>query len=321
MIRSAALAAVLALAAGKVAGQPVLSLPIDCVLGDTCHIQQFVDRDPGAGATDFRCGTLSYDGHKGTDFALRTLLDMKRGVDVLSAAPGVVRGTRNSVPDRYYGPDSAEAVKGRECGNGVVIRHEDGWETQYCHMRQGSIRVREGDRVDRGTVLGHVGLSGRTQFPHLHLSVRHKGEVIDPFDTSGSKVCGVSAGSLWQVTPNYVPGGLIDAGFAPAVPEFEEVKAGTATHERMPDNTGAIVLFAYAFGGLAGDKIQLQINGPDGPFSNQEVTLERNQAQFFRASGRRLSKLSWPTGTYTGMVTMWRNGELLDQSTVSLEIE
>ena len=72
--------------AAPAAADPTLSLPIDCVLGETCHIQQFVDRDPGPGAGDFRCGGLSYDGHKGTDFAIPTLADMARGVAVLASA-------------------------------------------------------------------------------------------------------------------------------------------------------------------------------------------------------------------------------------------
>jgi D-3-phosphoglycerate dehydrogenase len=48
-------------------------------------------------------------------------------------------------------------IAGRECGNGVVIAHEDGWETQYCHMRRGSVAVQPGERVARGQTLGLVG--------------------------------------------------------------------------------------------------------------------------------------------------------------------
>ena len=45
-----------------------LGLPIDCTLGDTCYIQNYVDTDPSEEALDFQCGSLTYDGHKGTDF-------------------------------------------------------------------------------------------------------------------------------------------------------------------------------------------------------------------------------------------------------------
>jgi murein DD-endopeptidase MepM/ murein hydrolase activator NlpD len=40
-------------------------------------------------------------------------------------------------------PDAAN----REYGNGVVIRHIDGFETQYCHLAKGSITVKSGDLV------------------------------------------------------------------------------------------------------------------------------------------------------------------------------
>ena len=54
----AALAAVL-LAAPVAASDISLSLPVDCVPGETCHFQNYVDRDPGPGAADYRCGGLS----------------------------------------------------------------------------------------------------------------------------------------------------------------------------------------------------------------------------------------------------------------------
>ncbi|MGB0797354.1 MAG: hypothetical protein ACPGR4_09415 [Paracoccaceae bacterium] len=65
-----------------------LSFPVDCALDRSCYIQQYVDHDTTAGASDFTCSGLSYDGHKGTDFALITLRQMEDGVNVLSAAQG-----------------------------------------------------------------------------------------------------------------------------------------------------------------------------------------------------------------------------------------
>lgn len=49
-----------------------LGQPIDCALGDSCYIQNYVDHDPSPAASDFSCGVLTYDGYKGTDFALPT---------------------------------------------------------------------------------------------------------------------------------------------------------------------------------------------------------------------------------------------------------
>lgn len=316
-----AISALLALAATTAASEPVLDLPIDCELGTTCHIQQYTDRDPGPDFRDYRCGALAYDGHKGTDFSLPTLRAMEQGVKVLAAAPGTVRGVRDSMPDQLYTQETVEAIKGRECGNGVVIRHDNGWETQYCHLKLNSVRVRSGDRVKRGTILGEVGLSGKTQFPHLHLSVRQNGEVVDPFDTGDTAECGLSGDSLWASDPIYVPGALIDVGFSDRVPKYSEIHAGDAKADNLTPQAGALVLYGFAYGGLKDDILRLSITGPDGPFAEHDTKLEKNQARFFRAFGKRLKTSGWPVGVYRGTVTMIRNGEPISTQSTELLIQ
>ena len=62
----------LSLAVPATAGEFSLLSPIDCDLTGPCYIQQYVDHDPSDANSDFLCTGLSYDGHKGTDFALPT---------------------------------------------------------------------------------------------------------------------------------------------------------------------------------------------------------------------------------------------------------
>ena len=66
-------------------------------------------------------------------------------------------------------------------GNAVVITHADGFDTIYAHLRKGSVAVKKGDSVKRGQRIGSVGLSGLTEFPHLHFEVRFNRSVTDPF--------------------------------------------------------------------------------------------------------------------------------------------
>src|SRR4051812_44563995 len=150
---------------------PVLSFPVACEIGVTCFVQNYVDHDSGSGAKDYRCGALTYDGHDGTDIRLPNLAAMRKGVAVVAAADGVVRARRDGMDDVSIRDAGASAVKGREAGNGVVIDHGNGWQTQYAHMRKGSILVKPRNRVSAGQALGLVGLSGDTEFPHLHFTV------------------------------------------------------------------------------------------------------------------------------------------------------
>ncbi|WP_368184875.1 M23 family metallopeptidase [Aestuariibius sp. HNIBRBA575] len=287
-----------------------------------CYIQQFVDHDPSTDASDFTCGSLSYDGHKGTDFGLPTLAAQHAGVDVLAAAPGTVLGVRNDMSDILQDSPDAPDVTGRECGNGVVISHGDGWETQYCHLAQGSVSVQPGQAVAAGQVLGRIGLSGQTEFPHLHLSVRKDGAVIDPFDPDGNITCAApSTNSLWTTPLHWSPTAFIDVGFSSFVPEYAAIKAGDA-HNTILAASDPIVLFGLAFGGQSEDQITFTIQNPDGDIIHQQnMTLDRQQAQYFRASGRRAPALGWPSGTYLGEIVLIRAGVVIDRTTANVSVE
>lgn len=64
-------------------------------------------------------------------------------------------------------------------GNKTVLRLADGTEVWFCH--QDSIRVRVGERVRAGQVIGYVGTTGNTTGPHLHLEVHPgAGDPVDP---------------------------------------------------------------------------------------------------------------------------------------------
>lgn len=149
-----------------VAAAPIeLELPIDCEVGRSCAIQQYVDHDSSPKSRDYQCGTLTYDQHDGTDFRLPDLRAQQRGVHVLAAAAGRVLRVRDGLPDVAINATRSPPVDSVECGNGLVMAHDDGWETQYCHLAWHSLQVKSGEHVAAGKPLGRVGLSGRTEFP------------------------------------------------------------------------------------------------------------------------------------------------------------
>jgi murein DD-endopeptidase MepM/ murein hydrolase activator NlpD len=65
-------------------------------------------------------------------------------------------------------------------GNLVKIEHAGEIETGYAHLSRFAEGLRVGDRVKRMQVIGYVGSTGRSTGPHLHFTVKKKGEFIDP---------------------------------------------------------------------------------------------------------------------------------------------
>lgn len=65
-------------------------------------------------------------------------------------------------------------------GRTIIINHGYGFETLYAHCS--SIKVKVGQSVARGDVIGYVGSSGTTTGPHLHYEVHKNGVTHNPMD-------------------------------------------------------------------------------------------------------------------------------------------
>lgn len=317
----AALTLLVASATPAVAEAPFLSLPLDCQPGKSCYIEDYVDTQPGPGQRDYACGIRSRDGHKGTDFALTFDAITVSDTTVLAAAPGQVEAVRDTMPDRMFTADMADQIAGRECGNAVRIRHDNGLQTLYCHMRQGSVAVKPGDQVARGTVLGLVGLSGETNHPHLHLSVLQNGQAIDPFSVNADGVCTDDpAETLWLAPLPYDPTGFFTAGFSDAVPDFEDVKSGSARRKTI-SAAMPIVLYSHFYYAQPGDILQMYTTGPQGEIFAQEVALDDPQVQMFRAYGRKAPTGGWEAGTYLGIAKLIRDGNVLGMRRTQMSVD
>ena len=97
-----------------------------------------------------------YRPHHGTDFGA------KRGTPLLAVNAGKV------------------TFSGRMGGYGKVvkIKHAGGYESLYAH--QSRTRVKRGQRVKKGQIIGYVGSTGRSTGPHLHLGMKKNGKWINP---------------------------------------------------------------------------------------------------------------------------------------------
>ncbi|MGF1641757.1 MAG: M23 family metallopeptidase [Rhodospirillales bacterium] len=292
----------------------VLNLPVACAMGEVCHIQNYFDHDPGPGRMDYACGRLGYDGHDGTDIRVPDLPTMRQGVAVVAAAPGVVSALRDGMDDVSVRVSGAAAVEGREAGNGVVIDHGNGWETQYSHLKKGSIVVTRGQRVEAGTPLGLIGLSGLTEFPHVEFAVRYQGRPVDPFvGRAAFRACGDERRSLWSTEVaarlGYRATGPLIAGFATERPDGDAAQDGRYAADRLPTDAPALVFWAEVFGTEKGDVQRLRIEGPDGgAIVDQAGPLADSNVQWFAFAGRKRPAGGWPPGTYTGTYTLSRDG-------------
>ncbi len=154
------------------------------------HIYPTVDSQPDGNnkvMTYLGEASVQYNTHDGHDYYFP---DQPIGTPILAAAPGV-------------------AYARTERGNGVVILHDNGYETVYWHLDSfapvfnGRIDTGQGIRVNTGDVLGTSGTSGFVYgTPHLHFEVRHMGRQVDPYGWYGigPDPCAAYAGcaaSVW----------------------------------------------------------------------------------------------------------------------------
>lgn len=97
--------------------------------------------------------------HDGIDFTAPT------GTKIFSAGDGVIEKTKKQRTGY---------------GNMIVVNHGFGYKTLYAHLSK--IKVKEGEKVSRGTVLGLVGNTGISTGPHLHFEVQKNGRKINPIN-------------------------------------------------------------------------------------------------------------------------------------------
>lgn len=93
------------------------------------------------------------------------------GAPVLAPVDGIVVAVRSDMADNgEWNPETLPNDPNVLYGNHVIIER-DGAYVVLAHLRQGSARVAEGDRVRTGQTIAAVGHSGSSLFPHLHVQV------------------------------------------------------------------------------------------------------------------------------------------------------
>lgn len=96
--------------------------------------------------------------------------EFHRGIDIAAPEGTGVMASRGGVV--------AEVGENDICGNFILLDHESGYETKYCHLKK--ILVSLHQKVRSGIIIGEVGMTGMATGPHLHFEIRERGKNRDP---------------------------------------------------------------------------------------------------------------------------------------------
>jgi len=291
------MAAPVVMAAWSGASALELDLPVQCKIGTDCFVQQFPDVQPGPERKDPFCGLATYEGHDGTDVRVVSMRDIERNVPVFAMADGTVFRTRDGVEDRLIqSKQEAEAIRRMGCGNAVVINHEDGYRTRYCHLRKGSVTVRSGDKVTRGQQIGAIGASGLVEFPHVEFALTKDEKPLDP--TTGQSLQAGCLSDQTKAASFFSPDAVAALGKGEPQVIGIGVTGETLEHRQLPQNGGPPAAtsaspirlgWAWVINMDQGDQLQVRLTGPDGVVVADQTSKPMNvhKADYSVVSGKR----------------------------------
>jgi murein DD-endopeptidase len=129
------------------------------------------------------------------------------GHEILAVADGVVTETKDGIPQNTPGAASLAIPITLETigGNHVIMDIGDGLYAFYAHMQPGSLRVKVGDKVRHGQVLGLLGNTGNSSEPHLHFDICNASSMLGcegiPYAFASFEVLGKGEG--WKPSDSH----------------------------------------------------------------------------------------------------------------------
>ena len=230
------------------------------------RVSAFADHNPATGqALDYNTGTRTYDGHRGTDYALWPFAWNKLDageMQVIAAAAGTILNSVNVDPT-----DHNCNVSSSDPWNYVVLLHADNRITIYGHMRYNSLTTKAvGQSVAQGEYLGTAASSGDSSGPHLHFEVRYgkwtTAEWIDPYAGPSSQ-----PGSLWANQPPYFDSAINKLATHSSPPTTPDpCQPSIANLQDSFTSPSRIYFYAYYRDYQGSLATQLKLYRPDGSF-------------------------------------------------------
>jgi hypothetical protein len=121
------------------------------------------------------------------------------GKPVLAVADGVVMSVIDGLPEQTPGKYPTNISLDQADGNSVILDLGEQRYAMYAHMKTGSIKVHQGERVKLGQVIGLVGNTGNSVAPHLHFQVNDRPSSLAsnglPYEIRDFEITGKTAGT------------------------------------------------------------------------------------------------------------------------------
>lgn len=98
-------------------------------------------------------------------------IDLIGSTGILAFEDGTITAIRNNITGYTTKPAG---------GNYIYIDHGNGYQTRYLHLKYGSLKVKVGDKVEKGQLIATMGATGQVTGVHLHFEVRKNGSSVNP---------------------------------------------------------------------------------------------------------------------------------------------
>lgn len=291
-----------------------LQFPVNCQLNNDCFILSYPSHPDNL---DYSCGTLTQEKYPATNIALANEKQMTKGFEVVAVADGVVKKVTGTIQDIPYKEkhNPEYALNNDICGNGIVIDHNNGWQSFYCYLKQASIKVLPETKVKAGQVIALVGQSGYVGMPMLGFTIASNGQSMDPFMSKSTlEPCSKEPSSqMWQEPIAYKPHGVIDSGFTRRSVELVDViSADPVLEEPLTKDDNIMIFWTQAYGVQDNDLEVVSIYKPDKTlFFISDNAVDARNLMYVSSNGRKLTKGGFETGMWTAKYSVQRNGQEL----------
>lgn len=115
----------------------------------------------------------------------KTIKESHSGVDIVTSSESGLTNIVAAKSGIVVYPTEQDRIDFKEnekaatsYGNYVIIEHVDGNFTLYAHLKENTIKVKAGDVVNQGEVIGKMGNSGNSIGPHMHFEIRIEGNTL-----------------------------------------------------------------------------------------------------------------------------------------------